>query len=72
MSRSTAAQFTCDHLLRGRRGVKRCSQNAPASDRAWPSIHPKQSAASSASARETEVAPPPFRASRSQTPGADA
>jgi hypothetical protein len=42
--------LTCDHLLRGPRGVKRCSQKRSSPGRRWPSIQPKQIAISSAAA----------------------
>jgi hypothetical protein len=47
---SALARFNLDQMLRGRRGVNRCSQYIVFLDFFWPSIHPWQSAISTASA----------------------
>jgi hypothetical protein len=50
MSCSALSRLIFDHRLRVERGVKRCSQCSPSPRRFCPSIHPKQSASSIASA----------------------
>jgi hypothetical protein len=47
---SARSRLIRDQRLRGRRGVKRCSQRCSSRAAFWPSIQPKQSAPSSASA----------------------
>ena len=40
VSSSTLSRLICDHLLRGPRGVNRCSQNRSSYAPFWPSIQP--------------------------------
>src|SRR4051794_41719657 len=61
-----------DQTLRARRGVKRCRYDAESRPRACPSIHPKHSAACSASMYVTLATPEPLRANLIHTPGAEA
>src|SRR5690242_10906286 len=57
-----------DQILRADRGRNLCSQACSLSPSFCPSIHPKQSATSSASAWVTDRVPEPFFPSRSHTP----
>src|SRR5690606_24443244 len=68
-SRPTISTLRCDHRLRGRRGVNRCRKLVSSRLRACPSIQPKHSASSSASARLSVVGPAAsLRASTSHAP----
>lgn len=68
MRRAALARFVIDQRLFGPRGVNLWSQKRPSSFPFCPSIHPKVSATSSASAYETEAAPPSCFAILSHTP----
>ena len=57
-----------DHVLRGRRGVKRWRYQVSSMPLSWPSIQPKHSATSTASAYVTVGMPEPFLAILSQIP----
>src|SRR3954471_16417940 len=70
ISASAKPRLRLDQMLRARRGVKRCRYHDSSRPRAWPSIHPKQSAACSASMYVTLGTPAPLRANLIHTPGA--
>jgi hypothetical protein len=71
MSCSAFSLLIFDHRLRAPRGVNFCSHASASWACFCPSIQPWQSAASSASAYETDVSALPFFAIISQTPGED-
>jgi hypothetical protein len=68
ISRRARSRLTADHLLRGRRGVKRCRKKYSLWRLSCPSIHPKQTASSIASACVTVAFGEPFLAIFSHTP----
>src|SRR5262245_35170033 len=68
MSRIAFSRLIFDQMLFSDLGVKRCSQYLSSSPFFWPSIHPKQRAASTACRYETDFTFAPFLAIRSHTP----